>query len=258
MKFPYLLIPFCLACLSNSLFIIFPLYLYPGDNGSAWNDVTSTIEAYPGVQWQIVINPNTGPGTTGYPSDQNIISGIAKLNSYSNVNTVGYVETLKGQKSISDVNAETDVYASWASYSDANIAIGGIYFDDVSSEQSSTMYSYYQTVAAHARSSIKSSAAHVVFNPGYRAPTQLFSYADTIVEFEDSLANYESEGIIDQIPAEFRGQSALQIKSTPEGTDVGSLIGQMAQAGIEAVYFGEDDSYKVYSKTLLQNMAKAL
>ena len=258
MKFLYLLIPFCLALPANTLFIIFPLYLYPGDNGSAWNDVTSTIGAYPGVQWQVVINPNSGPGTTGYPSDPNIISGIAKLNSYSNVNTVGYVDTAHGQRDIASVNAETDVYASWAGYSDANIAIGGIYFDDVSSEETSSMYSYYETVATHARSSFKSSAAHVVFNPGYRAPTQLFSYTDTMVEFEDSLANYESEGIIDQIPTEFRSQSALQIYSTPEGTDVGSLIGKMVQSGIEAVYFGEDCCYKVYSKTLLQDMAAAV
>ena len=247
-----------LAIPSNSLSIIFPLYLYPGDNGTAWNDVTTTIEAYPNVQWQMVVNPNSGPGTTGYPSDPNIISGIAKLNSYPNVNTVGYVDTAHGQRDISSVNADVDVYASWAGDGTADIAIGGIYFDDVSSEDSSAMYSYYESAAAHARSSIKASPAHVVFNPGYRAPTQLFAYADTVVEFEDSLAAYESGGIIDQIPAGFRGQSALQVYSTPDGTDVGSLMSTMAQSGIEAVYFGEDCCYKVYSKALLQAMAQAI
>lgn len=257
MKLLYLLFSLCFALPSNSLFIILPLYLYPGDNGAAWNDVFTTIEAYPGAQWQVVINPNSGPGTTGYPSDSNFISGIAKLNSYSNVNTVGYVATSYGNKDVSTVNAETDVYASWAGYSGANIAIGGIYFDEVSSEETSSIYSFYQTVAAHVRSSFKSSA-HVVFNPGYRAPTQLFSYADTIVEFDDSLANYEGKGIIDQIPTQFRGQSALQIYSTPEGTDVANLIATMAQSGMEAVYFGEDCCYKVYSKTLLQDMAQAV
>ena len=112
-------------------------------------------------------------------------------------------------------------------------------------------------MAAHARSSIGASA-HVVFNPGYRAPTQLFSYANTTVEFEDSLANYESECIIDQIPSQFRGQSALQIYNTTEGADVGSLISTMAQSGIEAVYFGQDCCYKTYSQTLLQAMAQAV
>ena len=250
----------CLVLPSDSISIILPLYLYPGDNAAAWNDVFSTIEAYPAAQWQVVVNPNSGPGTTGYPSDSNIIAGIAKLNGYANVNTVGYVDTAHGARDVEAVNAETDVYASWAGYGGgANIAIGGVYFDDVSSEETSSMYSYYQTVAAHARSSFKSSSsAHVVFNPGYRAPTQLFAYADTVVEFEDSLANYEGQGIVDQIPAQFRGQSALQIYSTPEGTDVGGLIATMAQSGIEAVYFGEDCCYKVYSKTLLQDMAQVV
>ena len=254
MKFLYLLFSLCFALPSNSLSIILPLYLYPGADGTAWNDVFSTIEANPAAQWQVVINPNSGPGTTGVPSAE-FISVIAKLNIYPNVNTVGYVATSYGddKKGIAAVNAETDVYASWASYGGANIAIGGIYFDEVSSDVSKLPF--YQTVADHARSSFKSSA-HVVFNPGYRAPTQLFSYADTIVEFEDSLAAYQSQGIIDQIPAQFRGQSALQIKSTPEGTDVASLMSTMAQSGIEAVYFGVDDVYKIYSKTLLQGMAQ--
>lgn len=255
MIFLYILISLYLAFLSNSLSIILPLYLYPSDKGIAWSDVTTTIEAYPRVQWLVVINPNSGPGTTGYPSDPNFISGIAKLNGYSNVNTVGYVDTKYGNKTIATVNSETDVYASWANYANADIAIGGIYFDDVSI--TSSRYSYYETVAAHARSSMKSSA-HVVFNPGYRAPAQLFSYADTIVEFEDSLANYESQSIIDQIPTQFRGHSALQIYNTPEGTEVGCLMAEMEQDGIEAVYFGVDHDYKVYSKTLLQDMAEAI
>ena len=263
MKFLYCLIPIYLALPSYSLFIILPLYLYPSDKGAAWDNVTTTIEAYPGVQWQVIVNPNSGPGTTSYPSDPNIISGIAKLNSYSNVNTVGYVDTAYMKKSIPSVNAEVDVYASWAGYSGAKIAIGGIYFDDVSNEKNSSFY--YQAVAAHARSSMKSSSSsssssspHVVFNPGYRASTQLFSYADTIVEFEDSCANYMSEGIIDQIPAGFRGQSALQIYDTAEGTDVTSLITTMKQKSIQAVYFGLDHDYKVYSETLLQDMAEAV
>lgn len=254
MMFLYILISLYLALLSNSLSIILPLYLYPGDKGVAWSDVTTTIEAYPGVQWLIVVNPRSGPETTGYPS-ANFISGIAKLNSYSNVKTVGYVDTVYGNKTVAKVNSETDVYASWAHYANADIAIGGIYFDDVS--MTSSMYSYYETVAAHARSSMKPSA-HVVFNPGYRAPAQLFSYADTIVEFEDSLANYESGSIIGQIPTQFRGHSALQIYNTPEGTEVGCLMADMEQEGIEAVYFGVDHDYKVYSKTLLQDMAEAV
>lgn len=258
MMFRYILISLHLALLSNSLSIILPLYLYPGDKAIAWSDITTTIEAYPKAQWLIVINPRSGPEGPGYPS-ANFIRGIAKLNSYPNVQTVGYIDTIYGNKTVAAVNRETDIYASWAHYAAADIAIGGIYFDDVSIK--SGMFPYYSAVAAYARSSMHSSSVRVVFNPGYRAPAPLFSYADTIVEFEDSLANYESSAgsnsIIGQIPAEFRGKSALQVYLTPEGTEVGCLMAEMEAEGIEAVYFGVDHEYKVYSKILLQDMAEA-
>ena len=99
----------------------------------------------------------------------------------------------------------------------------------------------------------------MVFNPGTRAPAQLFaSGANTVVEFEDSFANYGSQGIIGQIPAGLRAQSALQIYNTPEGADVAGLVGTMAAAGVEAVYFGVDRDYKVYSRDLLQRVAEAV
>ncbi|KAL8728276.1 MAG: hypothetical protein Q9166_005517 [cf. Caloplaca sp. 2 TL-2023] len=257
MKFYTLLTPLLLAIpFSSSLNILLPLYLYPGPDASAWSDVFSTISSHPSVQFEVVVNPNSGPGTTSYPTDPNIIAGIAKLNSYPNVHTVGYVLTGHGSRDMATINADVDVYAKWASYEDADIHIGGIYLDEVSSEATSANYAYYQSVAAHARSSIP--ASHVVFNPGYRAPQQLFAYCDTMVEFEDSLANYQSQGILQQIPDGFKGQSAVQIYDTPEGADVGGLIEEMAQAGLGAVYFGRDCCYKVWSKELLQEMADAV
>ena len=256
--YPSLFFSILFALPTTSLFIILPLYLYPGDAGSAWADIYAAINAHPDVEWLIVINPDSGPGTQLYPSDPNIIAGIAKIEGYPNVRTVGYVDTAHGQRDVSAVDAEVDVYAKWATYSDANITIGGIYFDDVSSEATESTYSYYQTLAAHTRSSMPSSATRVVFNPGYRAPTQLFSYCDTMIEFEDSFANYQSQDILQQIPNEFRNQSALQIYSTPEDVDLTGLTGSMTQAGVEAVYFGSDCCYKVFSATLLQPMAEAV
>ncbi len=253
-----LLTPLLLALPSTPLTILLPLYLYPGPNATAWTSVTTTIAAHPTVTFEVVINPNTGPGTPSFPTDQNIIAGIAALNSYPNVHTVGYVETYHASRDIAAVNADIDTYAKWASYADANIAIGGIYFDDVSSETSSTVYSYYETVAAHARSAMPGSATKVVFNPGYRAPMQLFAYADLIVEFEDSYAKYLDEGVLGEIPEGVRGKSAVQVYDTPGEADVGGLIGAMVAGGVGAVYFGEDCCYKVWNRGLLEKMAEAV
>jgi len=251
-----LIFPLVFALPSISLRIILPLYLYPGDSTSAWDSVTSTISSHPSVDWLVIINPNSGPGTKGAPTDPNIVSGIAKLNSYPNVQTVGYVDTAHGARPIADVNAEVDVYAGWTSSGSASLKIGGIYFDDVSAETTSSMYSYYQGAAEHARSSIPS--AHVAFNPGTIAPTQYFSYCDTMVEFEASYSDYQSQNPIQKIPEEFREKTALQVYSTPEDTDVGSLVQTMAGDGVEAVYFGTDCCYKVFSATLLKATADAV
>lgn len=253
-----LLTPLLLALPTTSLTILLPLYLYPGPNATAWSSVTDTISAHPTVQFTIVINPNSGPGTPSYPTDANIISGIAALNSYANVRTVGYVETYHASRDIAAVNAEVDVYAKWATYTAANIAIGGIYFDDVSSEPTDSIYTYYSTISQHARTAIPSPTTKIVFNPGYRAPTPLFAYADTIVEYEDSYANYLTQGIIAQIPESVREKSAVQVYDTPPGADVKGLIGEMAQSGIGGVYFGEDCCYKVWGRGLLEEMAGAV
>ena len=256
MRLPSLLLPLIFTLPVFSLEVLLPLYLYPGPGASAWSAITSTIESHPSTQFQVVINPNSGPGTSSYPTDANIIAGISKMNSYPNVHTVGYVLTGHGSRPIDAVNADVDVYAKWSTFNGSNIALGGIYFDEVSSD--SKDFGFYQAVASHARSAMPSSGTRVVFNPGYRAPTQLFSYCDTMVEFEDSLANYQSEGILAQIPQGSRGQSAVQIYDTPPDTDVGSLISEMAQGGLGAVFFGQDCCYKEWNPQLLDAMASAV
>src|ERR1700730_633611 len=76
----------------SSLFVLLPLYVYPGSSASAWSAVTAAVAAYPSVKWQIIINPDSGPGSTQYP-DSNYIAGISELNGYDNVQTLGYVYT---------------------------------------------------------------------------------------------------------------------------------------------------------------------
>ncbi|KAL8684158.1 MAG: hypothetical protein Q9224_006561, partial [Gallowayella concinna] len=97
--------------IASALDILLPLYVYPGEGASAWSDVFSTISSHPNVQFEVVVNPNSGPGTTSFPTDPNIIAGVSKLNSFPNVHTVGYVLTGWGSRDNTTVEAEVDVYA---------------------------------------------------------------------------------------------------------------------------------------------------
>ena len=244
---PLLLLP----SLSTAIDILLPLYLYPGESASAWSNIFSTISTHPSVQFQVVVNPNSGPGTTGDLTDQNLITGISKLNSFSNVKTLGYVLTGYGNRDNALVNADVDVYASWS----GDLRMDGIYFDEISNDKTQTNYDRMEVLSRHARDRIN--GASVVFNPGYRAPEQLFAFCDMMVEFEHPLADYLAEGILNQIPGEYMAKSAVQILDTPEDTDVAGLMAEMEQKGLGAVFFGEDDVYKVWNKGLLEKMADA-
>ncbi|KAL8828963.1 MAG: hypothetical protein Q9191_002287 [Dirinaria sp. TL-2023a] len=238
-----------------SLHVLLPLYLYPGDNAEAWEPIFSTISTHTQVQFDVVVNPNSGPGTTGAPTDANIIAGIQKLNSYPNVQTMGYVLTGHGSRAMHDITNDVDTYASWGS-DDSNLHIGGIYFDEVSSETTSTMYSFYQSAAEHARSSI--SGARIAFNPGTIAPTQYFDYCDTMVEFEASLSDYQSQNPVQKIPEQYHEKTGFQIYSTPADTDVSPIVQAAAGEGVGAIFFGVDCCYKVWDAGLLNAMADAV
>lgn len=258
MKSFLLLFPLTLALPTTALFILLPLYIYPGTSASAWSNATAAIAAYPQVQWQVVVNPNSGPGTTGYPTDQNYITGISKLNSYANVKTLGYADTSFTNRAYSAVISDINVYASWASYTKANISIAGIFFDDVNNTASSAVNTYMHNASAYAYANVPSDITPVVFNPGSLAPTQLFSYCDTMIEFENAFSVYKNATTIGTIPSAYRDQSAILVYNTTGTANVKSLVHTMAIDGVEAVYFTSDCCYNALNGTLLMQLAAAV
>ncbi|KAL8810054.1 MAG: hypothetical protein Q9200_002887 [Gallowayella weberi] len=240
----------------HSLFVLVPLYLYPGTSASAWSNVTAAIAANPRVQWQVIVNPNSGPGT--YPPDANYIAGLSKINSYPNAITLGYVATNYGQIPYSSLTSQIDIYAQWATYAQANISVGGIFFDEVNNTAASAVYTYYQRASAYAYAKVPSAVTPVVFNPGAPAPAKLFDYCDTMVQYENSLQLYNDLTTIKTFQPGFNDQTAIIIYNTPSTTDVKSRVHTMAQQGIQAVYFGVDCCYHVFSGQLLASVASAV
>ena len=257
MKYTFLA-PFLLAHQSAALSILLPLYIYPDPSASAWNDVTAAISAYPSVEWQIIVNPASGPGTTSYPTDANYITGISTLNRYANVQTVGYVDTAYGNRAYSSVKADIDAYAKWASYPSANISIAGIFFDDVNNTASDTVYHYLANAANYAYATVPSVVTPVIFNPGALAPTQLFDYCDTIVEYEGLFSSYKGDATINTIPSGFRDKSAIVMHDTPETADVTGIVKSMVQYGMDSVYLAPDCCYNRVSAVLLKQLAAAI
>lgn len=104
MRFAALVLLATMTSATAATNILLPLYVYPSNGG--WDPVYAAVAAYPSVQFQIVVNPDSGPGAGQYPNSD-YVAGLAKLNSYSNVKTIGYVHTSYGKESTAGKDQNT-------------------------------------------------------------------------------------------------------------------------------------------------------
>jgi len=254
-----------LVAQSSAISILLPLYIYPGNSLVTWEDegVFSAIAAYPNVQWEVIVNPNSGPGNTSansYP-DANYIAGVSKLNSYANVKTIGYVDTKYTAQTYDEVISQVAAYAYWSTYSSENIALKGIFYDDFTISTAQADYTYAQDIATYAYDSF--SDASVVFNPGTQSPTQYFDYCDTILDFEGAYADYGNQTTISGLSSNGSplSKSAIVIHDTPTSTTsatIDNLVHTMDLDGVEFVYFTQDCCYNTIDSTFLLSLAAAV
>lgn len=254
-----LLTPVLLFALPTfSLEILLPLYVYPGTSASAWSAVFSAVSTYSSVQWKIIINPASGPGSSQYP-DANYVYGINQLNGYANVQTLGYVDTAFTTRAYSSVQADIDKYAGWANYQGADIGMRGIFFDDATTAKTTAAYTYMENAANYAYDTIPTDVTWVVFNPGTLSPTQYFNYADFIVEYEGAYSGYSSPTTIESFPTCYLPQCSIVIHDTPNPeSDIPSLISTMISNCVGSVYFTYDCCYNSLSSTLLNLIASSI
>lgn len=153
--------------------ILVPLYVYPG---SDWDTV---VDAASNVKIIAIINPNSGPDTSG--PDSSYTSYMSKLTA-AGVEMVGYVHTSYGDRAASDVQADVDTYASLYP------GLKGIFVDEASA--SSSELSYYQTLYNYIQS--KSGYVNTILNPGTQPDQGYLDAATSIVIFEDSASNLQN------------------------------------------------------------------
>lgn len=104
------------------------------------------ITSYSALNFTIILNPDSGPGSSEYPGDD-LVPQIQKLNAYTNVRTVGYVRTGYATRNITSVLLDVATYSSWAALSNTSgLAVKGIFFDEVPSEYSEASADYLATI----------------------------------------------------------------------------------------------------------------
>lgn len=242
MVLPYILTTFLFAYHANSLAILLPFYVHPNTSPPSWEALDTTIAKYPNVQWQIIVNPNSGPGTTASQPEDAYIDRISMINSHDNVVALGYVRTGYAQRAYSEVVADIDVYASWAASdtADANTTIAGIFLDETISEGQATQTNidFYADASAHAKAALVSTVGSVVLNPGTPGPEALFDSCDLMVEREIPVSAYEGASTIANLRAEYLDKSAIILYGATASTDVAELVQTMGSVGALYVDYG--------------------
>lgn len=75
----------------------------------------------------MVINPSSGPGAGKLP-DSRYQAQLKKLNKFPNVESLGYVRTGYGTRTIADVASDINKYAGWSATQ--GLGMEGIFFDE--------------------------------------------------------------------------------------------------------------------------------
>ncbi|KAJ5646875.1 Spherulation-specific family 4 [Penicillium lividum] len=232
------------ASSTASTSILLPLYIWPTDN-TTWGPVYEAAAGNPDIEFQVIVNPSSGPGDTTYP-EAAYIAGIAQLNSYDNVVVLGYIPTEYATRDISDVESDISTYSGWAAYTEKNIAVSGIFFDEAPRTDDTSLISYMTEVADNARSH---SLNTVVFNPGTKleegAVNGYFDAADLIVEFENSYETWVTAVPADEFSSvEDYSKDAVLLYSVPSSANYESVIAEVKKMGLGAAYLTNTDDYK--------------
>ncbi|KAF5384454.1 hypothetical protein D9757_014005 [Collybiopsis confluens] len=233
------------ACLAQSFLrgvkatgAIFPLYIYPNDDCSAWSEVFSSITANPTLPITLIINPNSGPTTD--PNYPYTCFQQAKTLS-SNLRTVGYVPTGYGTgRTSSAVLADVSTYLNWPTA----YRPSGIFFDETNA--TSDFFNLYSTYASSVRQSIPSGSI-VILNPGTNvADSRFFSIANAIVTSEQFYDDFSFPSSLIINSAEPASKQIVILHDGPSTLPT-SLIQQLSAGGIASTFITNEPQADAYN-----------
>jgi hypothetical protein len=184
-----------LASTVSATGILLPLYIYPSinfrDNASNWQPGFAAIEANPGVSWQVVIDPNDGPGNSGLPGDDddNYKYGVSRLNGYRtsgqyDLTLTGYVHVNYSVIPEEAVRNNITIWNSWSTDTAEDISVQGIFFDE--SPIAAENFTYMNDLISFARSTFVNPIT-VICNFGNIPAEEYYSICDIAIAFESGL-----------------------------------------------------------------------
>lgn len=230
--------------------LLVPLYLDPSQgvpdgSATAWDTIYTAVANHPTTQFQIILNPQDGPGNSKAGYNREYITSVAKLNAYPNVHTLGYVHTSYGARTTAAVETDIARWANWNTYTAADISVHGIFFDEVPNHtrKGNTDVAYMATLQAYAKSQFSQIASFQTFyNVGdLCVHAEYFSsqMADFVCVFEDDAAKFSPAVLSSRLPAGMAPRSCVLLidymASGLPDAGVANLLQNMMDWGIGSV-----------------------
>lgn len=232
----------------NHGFVLVPLYIYP--NPGTWDPLFNAAKANPNVTFQVVVNPNSGPGEGSCP-DTNFINVTSHLNAIPNIQTLAYVHTADRydcgpdgtwicpcSRPASELETEITTYQNWptadcSTDNTKDIHIGGIFFDESPSLANCT--DYMSEVTSFAKNTLTNGNT-VLFNAGTQVDDAYWNIADYINVFEGTEAAYDSADI-GSLDGEgvYHPQATMILHDYSDGSDI-------LQRDVETILSAERDA----------------
>ena len=226
--------------MAMNMHVALPLYIYP--SAGAWQPLYDALDNNPKVTFDIIVNPHNGPG--GSPPDSNYISNISLINSYNNVNTLGYVHTSYGKRSLSDISSDIDTYESWSTYTNSNISLNGIFVDET---PASLDFLDYMTSINDKIKSTMTTGNLVWTNPGVAVDASFYKIADMINAYENTYDYWMNQGGNLSIPQAMRSKSTVMVHSYPSNTHtMASDVDELVDAGYYGGLLIVNDQYSSF------------
>ncbi|KAL4967042.1 spherulation-specific family 4 protein [Aspergillus stella-maris] len=196
--------------------VIFPLYIYPETN-STWGPLYEAIQSHPDLSFLVVVNPQSGPGNGSAPDEAYQVA-IRQLDTYANVQKVGYVRTNYAERNVSEVLDDIATYSGWETES-SDLAMAGIFFDEAPHQYAEGTAEYLTRINAAVKDATGLQGDRtVILNPGVIPDTRLsVPNTDITVTFEQSYSHYSTsqESVLKAATAD-RATWAYIFHSVPE------------------------------------------
>ncbi|KAL4937831.1 hypothetical protein BDV06DRAFT_215585 [Aspergillus oleicola] len=225
--------------------VIFPLYIYPETN-STWGPLYGAIQSHPDLNFLVIVNPQSGPGNGSAPDEAYQVA-IRQLDTYANVQKVGYVRTNYAERNVSEVLDDIATYSGWESQS-SDLAMAGIFFDEAPHQYGEGRADYLTRINAAVKNATGLQGDRtVILNPGVIPDARLaVPNTDITVTFEQAYSHYENnqESVLKAADAD-RATWAYVFHSVPEmsESDLRSFVDEISHKAEYLYLTTRTDSY---------------